>query len=77
MCNTHFWTVAEAYYWQKFGQIQRHELLPQFVTDFHEIWHRCLPGDVYVQDTLFDSSRNCVTMVTAYYGQEMGENLAL
>ena len=62
--------MVTPYFGQKMGETQ-------FVTDFHEIWHRCLPGDVYVQDTLFDSSRNCVTMVTAYYGQEMGENLAL
>ena len=33
----------------------------------HEIWHRCLPWGVDVQDTFFDSGRKCVAMVTAYY----------
>ena len=33
---------------------------------FHEIWHRCLPWGVDVQDTFFDSGRKCVAMVTAY-----------
>ena len=42
----------------------------------HEIWHRCLSWGVDVQDTFFDSGKKCVAMVTAYYGQKMGENLA-
>ena len=32
-----------------------------------QIWHRCLPLGVDVQDTFFDSARKCVAMVTAYY----------
>ena len=32
-----------------------------------QIWHRCLPLGVDVQDTFFDSGRKCVAMVTAYY----------
>ena len=34
------------------------ELLPQFVTNSHEIWQRCLPWSVDVQDTFFDSDKN-------------------
>ena len=52
--------------------ILRRELLPQFLTNSHEIWHRCLPWGVDVQDTFFDSGRKSVAMVTAYYGK-MGE----
>ena len=58
------------------GAILRRELLPQFLTDSHEIWHRCLSWSVDVQDTFFDSGKKCVAMVTAYYGQKMGGNLA-
>ena len=57
-------------------KIFRRELLPQFLTDSHGIWHRCLPWGVDVQDIFFDSGRKCVAMVTAYYGQIIGENLA-
>ena len=57
-------------------KILRRELLPQFLTDSHGIWHRCLPWGVDVQDIFFDSGRNCVAMVTAYYGQKIGGNLA-
>ena len=32
-------------------QILRRELLPQFFTNSHEIWQRCLPWGVDVQDT--------------------------
>ena len=52
--------------------ILRRELLPQFLTNSHEIWQRCLPWSVDVQDTFFDSDRKSVAMVTAYYGK-MGE----
>ena len=61
---------------KKWGEILRRELLPQFLTDSHGIQHRCLPWGVDVQDTVFDSGRKCVAMVTIYYGQKMGENLA-
>ena len=61
--------------WQKWGQILRRELLPQFFTNSHEIWHRCLPWGVDVQDTFFDSGRKCVAMVTAYYGKNWGKIL--
>ena len=57
------------------GKILRRELLPQFFTNSHEIWHRCLPWGVDVQDTFFDSGRKCVAMVTAYYGKNWGEIL--
>ena len=59
----------------KMGKILRRELLPQFFTNSHEIWHRCLPWGVDVQDIFFDSGRKCVAMVTAYYGKN-GKNLA-
>ena len=49
------------------GKSLRRELLPQFFTNSHKIWHRCLPLGVDVQDTFFDSGRKCVAMVTAYY----------
>ena len=68
--------MVTAYYEQKMGEILRRELLPQFLTDSREIWHRCLPWGVDVQDICFDSGRKCVAMVTAYYGQKSGENLA-
>ena len=61
---------------KKWGKILRHELLPQFLTDSHGIWHRCLPWGVDVQDIFFGSGRKCVAMVTAYYGQKIGGNLA-
>ena len=56
--------------------ILRRELLPQFLTNSHEIWQRCLPWSVDVQDTFFDSDRKSVAMVTAYYGKKWGKNLA-
>ena len=33
------------------GEILRRELLPQFLTDSHGIWHICLPWDEDVQDS--------------------------
>ena len=45
---------------KKWGEILRRELLPQFLTDSHGIWHRCLPWGVDVQDIFFDSGRKCV-----------------
>ena len=68
------WSVGRAV--GRAGANLRRELLPQFLTDSHEIWHRCLSWGVDVQDTFFDSGKKCVAMVTAYYGQKMGENLA-
>ena len=62
--------------WQKWGKILRRELLPQFFTNSHEIWHRCLPWGVDVQDIFLDSGSKCVAMVTAYSGKSGGENLA-
>ena len=61
--------MVTPYFGQKMGETQ-------FVTDFHEIWHRCLRGDVYVQNRFLDYARMCVAMVTPYYGPKMGENLA-
>ena len=68
--------MVTAYYGKNGGKILRRELLPQFFTNSHEIWHRCLPWGVDVQDTFFDSGRKCVAMVTAYYGKNWGKNLA-
>ena len=65
--------MVTAYYGKNGGKILRRELLPQFVTNSHEIWHRCLPWGVDVQDTFFDSGRKCVAMVTAYYGKNGGK----
>ena len=67
--------MVTAYYGKNGGEILRRELLPQFFTNSHEIWHRCLPWGVDVQDTFFDSGRNCVAMVTAYYGKNGGKIL--
>ena len=68
--------MVTAYYGKNGGKILRRELLPQFFTNSHEIWHRCLPWGVDVQDTFFDSGRKCVAMVTAYYDKNGGKNLA-
>ena len=57
------------------GEILRRELL-QFLNDSHGIWHRFLPWGVDVQDTFFNSGRTCVAMVMAYYGKQLGENIA-
>ena len=67
--------MVTAYYGKNGGKILRRELLPQFFTNSHEIWHRCLPWGVDVQDIFLDSGRKCVAMVTAYYGKN-GKNLA-
>ena len=40
----------------------------------HELWHRCLPLGVDVQDTFLDSGRKCMHMVTALW-QKLGEIL--
>ena len=45
---------------------------PQFLTNSHEIWQRCLPWSVDVQDTFFDSDRKSVQQLW----QKWGENLA-
>ena len=65
--------MVTAYYGQKWRQLLRRELLSQFLTDSHEIWHRCVSWGVDVQDTYFDSARKCVAMVTPYFGPKMGE----
>ena len=63
--------------WQKIGEkIWRRELLPQFFTNSHEIWHRCLPWGEDVQDTFFESGRKCVAMVNGILWQKLGKNLA-
>ena len=67
--------MVTAYYGKNWGKILRRELLPQSLNDSHEIWHRCLPWDVDVKDTFFDSGRKCVAMVTAYCGIKFGGNL--
>ena len=60
---------------KKWGKILRRELLPQFLTDSHEMWHRCLSWGVDVQDTFFDSGKKCVAMVTAIMGKKLGKIL--
>ena len=67
--------MVTAYYGKNWGKILRRELLPQFFTNSHEIWHRCLPLGVDVQDTFFDSGRKCVAMVNGILWQKW-ENLA-
>ena len=56
-------------------QILRRELLPQFLNNPHEIWHRCLPWGVDVQDSFFYRGRKWVAMVMAYYCKKLGEIL--
>ena len=51
--------------------ILRRELLPQFSTDIHKTWHRCVSWVVDVQDAFFGSTRKYVAMVMAYYGQKL------
>ena len=48
-------SMVTAYYDKNGGKILRRELLPQFFTNSHEIWHRCLPWGVDVQDTFFST----------------------
>ena len=68
--------MVTAYYGKNGGKILRRELLPQFFTNSHEIWHRCLPWGVDVQDTFFDSDRKCVAYGNGILWQKWGENLA-
>ena len=67
--------MVTPYYGRKLVEILRRELLPQFLTNSHEIWHRCLSWGVDVQDTFLDSGRKCVAMVTPYYGGKLVEIL--
>ena len=67
--------MVTAYYGKNGGKILHRELLPQFFTNSHEIWHRCLSWGVDVQDKFFDSGRKCVAMVMAYYGKNGGKIL--
>ena len=53
--------------WQKLGGNLASRTTSSVFHNSHEIWHRCLPLGVDVQDTFFDSGRKCVAMVTAYY----------
>ena len=68
--------MVTAYYGKNGGKILRRELLPQFFTNSHEIWHRCLPWGVDVQDTFFDSGRKCVAHGNGILWQKLGENLS-
>ena len=43
--------MVTAYYGKNGGKLLHRELLSQFFTNSHEIWHRCLPWGVDVQDT--------------------------
>ena len=61
MCKTYFLRDGEQVcchgngiiYGKNWGMMSSRELLPQFFTNSHEIWHRCLPLGVDVQDTFF------------------------
>ena len=67
--------MVTAYYGKNGGKILRRELLPQFFTNSHEIWHRCLPWGVDVQDTFLDSGRKCVAIGNGILWQKWGKNL--
>ena len=81
MQDTFFDSVKEcvamvtAYYGQKMGE-NLASLTTSSVFDCFSWNLACLPWGVDVQDIFFDSGRKCVAMVTAYYGQKIGENLA-
>ena len=62
--------------WQKWGEILRRELLPQFFTNSHEIWHRCLPWGVDVQDTYFWQWQKVCCHGNGILWPKWGENLA-
>ena len=64
-----------AYYGKNGGEILRRELLPQFFTNSHEIWHRCLPWGVDVQDTFFWQWQKVCCYGNGIW-QKWGENLA-
>ena len=66
--------IVTAYYGKNGGKILRRELLPQFFTNSHEIYHRCLPWSVDVQDTFSLTVAETVAMVTAYYGKNGGKS---
>ena len=69
--------MVTAYYGKNGGKILRHELLPQFFTNSHEIWHRCLPWVVDVQDTFFFWQWQKVCCHgNGILWQKWGENLA-
>ena len=68
--------MVTAYYGQKMGENLASRTTSSVFDWFSWIWHRCLPWGVDVQDIFFDSGRKCVAMVTAYYGQKIGGNLA-
>ena len=82
MCKTHFFdsgrkcvAMVTAYYGKNGGKILRRELLPQFFTNY-EIWHRCLPWGVDVQDTFFWQWQKVCCHGNGIW-QKWGENLAM
>ena len=68
--------MVTAYYGQNGGEILRRELLPQFFTNSHEIWHRCLPLGIDVQDTFFWQWQKVCCHGNGILWQKWGENLA-
>ena len=64
--------MVTAYYGQKIGENLASRTTSSVLTYSHGMRHRCLPWGVDVQDTVFDSGRKCVAMVTIYYGEKMG-----
>ena len=63
-------------YYGKNGKILRRELLPQFFTNSHEIWHRCLPWGVDVQDSFFWQWQKVCCHGNGILWQKWGKNLA-
>ena len=74
-CGRKCVAMVTAYYGKNEEKFLRRELLPQFFTNSHEIWHRCLPWGEMCKTHFFDSGRKCVAVVTAYYGQKWKKNL--
>ena len=68
--------IGNGILWQKWGKILRRELLPQFFTNSHEIWHRCLPWGVDVQDTFCWQWQKVCCHGNGILWQKWGENLA-
>ena len=66
--------MVTAYYGKNGGKILRRELLPQFFTNSHEIWHRCCAiGGVDVQDTFSVTVAESVCHVVITLWQKWGE----
>ena len=72
--------MVTAYYGKDKGKIMRRELLPQFYSNSHEIWYRCLPWCVDVARHIFFFTRlasKCIAHGNAILWQKWGENLCI